>query len=181
MSKRKTIFFTLAGHVFHLENVCYGVHSEETCDYTADLYADGKCLGKASNFGEGGDTDILPSRKTDFALLKTVEKDISKEVWLVSKNGYKFHYTLGVIADKILHLDAQYIKERTQYRQGKTKFRIGIALPITYCAEIWADNEQEAHELALEVAQRTSLDDWNSDFSKATIKSLSSPTSTRRQ
>ena len=176
MSKRKTISFTLAGHVFHLENVRYGIHSEETCDYTADLYADGKYLGKASNFGEGGDTDIMPSRKTDFDLLKTVEKDISKEVWLVSKNGHKFHYTLGVIADKILQLDAQYIQEKTQYRQGKTKFRVGIVLPIVYCVEIWANNEREARQLALEVAQRTSLDDWNGDFSKATAKSFSSPT-----
>ena len=36
--------FNLVGHKFTLKNIQYGIHSEETPDFMADLYCDGKFL-----------------------------------------------------------------------------------------------------------------------------------------
>ena len=107
---------TLAGHLFYLMNVSYGIHSEETTDFTADLFCDGKKIGYVENEGHGGPTSFyasLPWEKTNELLV--VKNEIEKLPWLKCTNGTIFRQNFGVIADHLLIMEEFPTKYQTPY------------------------------------------------------------------
>ena len=93
----------LAGHTFTLKHIQYGIHSEETVDYMADLYCDGKLIASVENDGHGGcSTAHWNHKNLDFA--REVELAVRKEVWLTCQDGTQIYYTLGEVADEVLQL-----------------------------------------------------------------------------
>ena len=93
----------LAGHTFTLKHIQYGIHSEETVDYMADLYCDGKLIAYVENDGHGGcSTAHWNHDNLDFA--REVELAVRKEVWLTCQDGTQIYYTLGEVADEVLEL-----------------------------------------------------------------------------
>mgnify|MGYP006967378765 CR=1 FL=1 len=93
----------LAGHTFTLKHIQYGIHSEETVDYMADLYCDGKLIASVENDGHGGCSTARWNHKNlDFA--REVELAVRKEVWLTCQDGTQIYYTLGEVADEVLEL-----------------------------------------------------------------------------
>ena len=94
---------TLAGYKFTLKNIQYGIHSEETVDYMADLYCNGKLIATVENDGHGG-CSMARWNHDNLELVRQVEQDIRKVVWLTCKDGTELYYTLGQVADDILEL-----------------------------------------------------------------------------
>lgn len=95
--------FKLAGHTFTLKNIRYGIHSEETPDYMATLYCDGKPIALVENDGHGGSTTAhWNPDHIDFA--REVEMAVRKEVWLTCHDGHQIYYTLGEVADEVLDI-----------------------------------------------------------------------------
>lgn len=94
---------TLAGYKFTLKNIQYGIHSEETVDYMADLYCNGKLIAYVENDGHGGCT-MARWNHDNLELVRQVEQDVRKVVWLTCKDGTELYYTLGQVADDILEL-----------------------------------------------------------------------------
>ena len=95
--------FTLAGLSFTLKKVRYGIHSDETVDYTADLYCGKELIARVSNDGQGGMTRAdLNVKNIDFA--RKVEETVRKEVRFTCQDGTKIHYYLGDVADEALIL-----------------------------------------------------------------------------
>lgn len=93
----------LAGHTFTLKHIQYGIHSEETVDYMADLYCDGKLIAYVENDGHGGcSTAHWNHDNLDFA--REVELAVRKEVWITCQDGTQIYYTLGEVADEVLQL-----------------------------------------------------------------------------
>lgn len=93
----------LAGHTFTLKHIQYGIHSEETVDYMADLYCDGKLIAYVENDGHGGcSTAHWNHDNLDF--VREVELAVRKEVWLTCQDGTQIYYTLGEVADEVLEL-----------------------------------------------------------------------------
>jgi hypothetical protein len=93
----------LAGHTFTLKHIQYGIHSEETVDYMADLYCDGKLIAYVENDGHGGcSTAHWNHDNLDFA--REVELAVRKEVWITCQDGTQIYYTLGEVADEVLEL-----------------------------------------------------------------------------
>lgn len=92
----------LAGHTFTLKNIHYGLHSEETVDFMADLYCDGKLIAYVENDGHGGATSA--NWHGDRELARTVELEVRKITWLTCQDGTEIPYTLGTIADEVLEL-----------------------------------------------------------------------------
>ena len=95
--------FKLAGHTFTLKHIQYGIHSEETVDFMADLYCDGKLIAFVENDGHGGSTNAQwnPDH-IDFA--REMELAVRKEVWLTCQDGHQIYYTLGEVADEVLDI-----------------------------------------------------------------------------
>lgn len=93
---------TVAGHVFHLEEIQKGIHSEETPDYIASLYCDNKRMGTVENDGHGGMTFFHTSRFADLKWVQEIKDAVEKVVWLTARDGTKIYYHLGDIADQIL-------------------------------------------------------------------------------
>ena len=94
---------TLAGYKFTLKNIQYGIHSEETVDYMADLYCNGKLIATVENDGHGG-CSMARWNHDNLELVRQVEQDVRKVVWLTCKDGTELYYTLGQVADDILEL-----------------------------------------------------------------------------
>lgn len=95
--------FSLAGHKFTLKNIQYGIHSDETVDYMAELYCDGKRLCSCENDGRGGSTFTRRYPETSDEYFKVLE-DVGKEVWLHCLTGDVIYYNLGIVADEVLAL-----------------------------------------------------------------------------
>ena len=95
--------FKLAGYTFTLKNIRYGIHSEETPDFMANLYCNGKLIAFVENDGHGGSTNAQwnPDH-IDFA--REVEMAVRKEVWLTCQDGHQIYYTLGEVADEVLDI-----------------------------------------------------------------------------
>ena len=95
--------FKLAGYTFTLKNIRYGIHSEETPDFMANLYCNGKLIAFVENDGHGGSTNARwnPDH-IDFA--REVEMAVRKEVWLTCQDGHQIYYTLGEVADEVLDI-----------------------------------------------------------------------------
>lgn len=95
--------FTLAGMTFRLKNVRYGIHSEETPDYMADLYCGKDLIARVSNDGHGGSTRAhWNSDKMELAM--EINEKVRKEVWFTCEDGTKLYYSLGTVADEILYI-----------------------------------------------------------------------------
>lgn len=173
MSKKAPITFTLAGHTFQIKNIRRGIHSEETPDYKADLWADRKYLGKASNNGHGGMTRVATmSDRTDYDHWNKVENDIEKVTKFICQDGTKCPWHLGEVADELYFLN---IPKKTTQKKGLKKYKVGVYLPLSYMTEVYAKNEEEAKETALEEALQTPFNDWDDDFSKATAEVIDDP------
>ena len=173
MSKKAPITFTLAGHTFQIKNIRRGIHTEETPDYKADLWADGKYLGEASNNGHGGMTRIATmSDRTDYDLWHKVETDIEKVTKFIGRNDTKYPWHLGEVADELYFLN---MPKKTTPKKGLKKFKVGVYLPLSYMTEVWAKNEEEAKETALEEALQTPFNDWDDDYSKAYAELIHDP------
>ena len=95
--------FTLAGYKFTLKNIQYGIHSEETVDFMANLFCDGKLLAEVSNDGHGGSTFAWITAE-DHEWGARVASDISKEIWLKCQTGDIIYHDLGTVADETLML-----------------------------------------------------------------------------
>lgn len=178
MNKKDTTL-AFAGHTFSLKDVQFGIHSEETCDFVADLYADGMFIGQAANHGHGGMTLVngFPGEKT---FSEKVRKDVEAQTRYVCNNGTKVHWYLGDVADMILILmekekQARKAAAKKRPKKGQKKFTVGVYLPLSYCTEVYAKNEEEAKEAALEEALQTPLNDWENDFSKAYAEVMDDP------
>lgn len=179
MNKKETTF-ALAGHTFSLKDVQYGIHSEETCDYIADIYADDKHIGEASNDGHGGMTFVRGCPQENIKFAEQVRKDVEAQTRFVCNDGTKIHWYLGNVADMILILmekekEARKAAAKKHPKKGMKKFTVGVYLPLSYCTEVWAKNEEEAKEAALEEALQTPFNDWDDDFSKAYAELLNDP------
>lgn len=94
---------TLAGYKFTLKHIQYGIHSDETVDYMADLYCNGKLIATVENDGHGG-CSMARWNHENLELVRQVEQDVRKVVWLTCKDGTELYYTLGQVADDILEL-----------------------------------------------------------------------------
>lgn len=178
MNKKETTF-TFAGHTFSLKDIQFGIHSEETCDYIADLYADGKYIGQASNDGHGGMT-FMNGFPEDRTFSEKVREDVEAQTRWVFDDGRKVHWYLGDVADQILILmekekEARKAAAKKRPKKGLKKFTVGVYLPLSYCTEVYAKNEEEAKEAALEEALQTPFNDWDDDFSKATAEVMDDP------
>ena len=173
MSKKAPITFALAGHTFTIKNIRRGIHTEETPDYKADLYADDKYLGEASNTGHGGMTRVVTmSDRTDYELWGQIEKEIEAITKYTCQDGTKITWRLGDVADELYYLKAP---KKSTRKKGMKKFRVGVYLPLSYYTEVYAKNEEEAKETALEEALQTPFNDWDDDFSKATAEVIDDP------
>jgi len=91
--------FKLAGYTFTLKKVRYGIHSEETVDFMAELYCDGRRIATVENDGHGGAT-FARYDSENFAFAKEVEAAVGEEVWLTCYDGTKMYYDLGTVADE---------------------------------------------------------------------------------
>lgn len=102
----KPVTTKVAGHVFHLENINNGIHSEETADYSADLYCDGLLIGNVHNDGHGGmtffneDYDATPQRR-EFA--RKVRAEVEQITRMVCRDGTKIKTYLGDVADELYY------------------------------------------------------------------------------
>lgn len=160
MRKPKTI--NIAGHEFHLENI-------ETADYNykAELYADGRYLGRVSNDGNGGMNFCYPdNEKTDKEFFARVKNDIEKDIWFTCKDGTKIHNSFGTVADRCLYATTEK-SERKRPRKSKKKFKVGVRFELRYCTEVFAKNEDEAKQKALDEALQTPYESWDDDWSRA--------------
>ena len=99
--KKNTI--SLAGHDFTLKHIQYGIHSEETVDFIADLFCDGKFLCSCENDGHGGMTFTHCTPETRDEYFKVLD-EVGKAVWITCDNGTKLYHNLGTIADELLSL-----------------------------------------------------------------------------
>ena len=95
--------YKLGGHTFGLSRIRYGIHSEETIDFMADLHYDGKVIAKVSNDGHGAATDYYPYPGVDMDVFRKVAEDVRRFVWIECKDGTKFYHNLGTIADECLY------------------------------------------------------------------------------
>ena len=95
--------FTLAGMTFSLKKVRYGIHSDETPDYMADLYCGKDLIAHVSNDGHGGCT-FAHWNPDKVELAKQIEARVRKEVWITCENGSKIYHDLGTVADEILEI-----------------------------------------------------------------------------
>lgn len=95
--------FKLGGHTFGLSRIRYGIHSEETVDFMADLHYDGRVIACVSNDGHGGATDYYPYPGVDIALYRSVAEEVRKHVWIECLDGRKLYHNLGTIADECLY------------------------------------------------------------------------------
>ena len=108
-SARRGTTIRMCRHTFHLENIKYGIHSEETCDFMADLFCDGKLIGTVENDGHGGSTrfelrpDIIKSAQTTEHIHKIAAK-LRKVTWLRCKDGTRIPFDFGHVADLLLVL-----------------------------------------------------------------------------
>lgn len=84
----------LAGHTFTLRHIQYGIHSEETIDFYADLFCDGQFLCSCENDGHGGSTFTHCRPETRDRYLKVLE-EVGKVVWLTCKTGDIIYHNLG--------------------------------------------------------------------------------------
>lgn len=93
--------FCLSGHKFNLKNIQYGIHTEETVDFIADLYCDGKFLCTCENDGHGGATftHCIPETRDKYF---EVLEEVGKEIWLTCLTGDIICYDLGTIADLLI-------------------------------------------------------------------------------
>ena len=98
--------FNLVGHKFTLKNIQYGIHSEETPDFMADLYCDGKFLCYCENDGHGGATFTHCTPETRDRYFEIME-EVAKKIWLTCRTGDVIYYSLGTVADEILLLVEQ--------------------------------------------------------------------------
>ena len=90
----------IGGHTFTLKHIKYGIHSEETTDYMAELFCDGKRIAFVENDGHGGQAVAHWDRENiDFA--REMEMAVRKEVWLTCEDGTKIYYNLGQLADEL--------------------------------------------------------------------------------
>lgn len=96
---------TVAGHNFRLKDIQFGLHSEETCDFTATLVCDGEVIGTVENEGHGGPTDFCAAAGTDTAKIRQILDAVRKSVWIRCMNGSIMYHDFGTIADKLLMLE----------------------------------------------------------------------------
>ena len=103
------------GMDFALKNVRLGIHSDETIDFIADLYYNGQLVGLASNNGCGGATDIIPAKGgMSFQEIKNLESLVGVYPFFVFENGHCMYWSLGDIADEIIHNDKATVKKAYQ-------------------------------------------------------------------
>jgi len=69
-----------------LRKVKLGIHSEETTDFTAEVWVDGKLVAHAENDGHGGNTNVSPVNPTASNFLKVVDDYFSKLPKYVPEN-----------------------------------------------------------------------------------------------
>ena len=93
--------FKLAGRTFTLKNVRFGIHSEETADFTANLYCDGKRIAFVSNNGQGGATNVYYAPENRDSA-REAEEAVRKEIWLTCNNGTVINHSLSTVADECL-------------------------------------------------------------------------------
>ncbi len=175
MPKHKPIQTTVAGFTFHLENIRRGIHSEETPDYTANLFCNGKKIGTVSNRGDGGATNFSISPGANIEETMRIQKKIGKAVWLTCDNGDRIHHNLGTVADTLYFLEESAPKDTTRkptQKGGRHTYTVGVTLPIFLCLEIEADSEQEAIDKARKQAIDTPTKQWGDDFSYAEFNIL---------
>lgn len=60
-------------------------------------------------------------------------------------------------------------------KKGLKKFTVGVYLPLSNCTEVWAKNEEETKEAALEEALQMPYNDWDDNFSKAYAEVMDDP------
>jgi hypothetical protein len=145
----------LAGHTFTLKHIQHGIHSEETVDYMADLYCDGKLIASVENDGHGGcSTAHWNYKNIEFA--REVELAVRKEVWLTCQDGTQIYYTLGEVADEVLELTERnkeinrlQKKALVLERDGDIYFStIKFNFPVTEMLEKFPDTTKKAIEHA---------------------------------
>ena len=102
MGKKRNAYY-IAGHEFTLKNIRYGIHSEETIDFIADLYCDGTLLANVSNEGHGGCTFYYITAE-DRQWGEAIASVVSKEIWLTCRTGDVIYHNLGTIADELLEI-----------------------------------------------------------------------------
>lgn len=95
--------FKVGGHTFGLSRVRFGIHSEETIDFMADLFCDGKPIACVSNDGHGGATSCYPHPDADMEYYRAIRDEVGKYVWLVCRDGTTFFHDLGTVADECLY------------------------------------------------------------------------------
>ena len=99
---KKNYKMKLAGHTFALAKVRFGIHSEETCDFIADLICDNITIGRVSNEGHGGATDFY-AYSDRVAEATAALDDVRKEIWLTCADGTVLYHDLGTVADEVLY------------------------------------------------------------------------------
>ena len=95
--------FTIAGHSFTLKHIQYGIHSEETVDFIAELFCDGKFLCDCENDGHGGATFTWCRPESKDKYFQVLE-EVGKEVWITCNDGTKLYHNLGTVADELLSI-----------------------------------------------------------------------------
>ena len=80
-----------------MKNVRLGPGTDETADYTADLYADGELVAFVENDGRGGCTCVHRRGAAG-----EVERDVAREVWIRCGDGRVIPYSLSEVADETL-------------------------------------------------------------------------------
>lgn len=149
--------FKLAGYTFTLKNIRYGIHSEETPDFMANLYCNGKLIAFVENDGHGGSTNARwnPDH-IDFA--REVEMAVRKEVWLTCQDGHQIYYTLGEVADEVLDIternkeinrlqkNALVLEKKDNIYFSTIKFKLPIKDIIEYYPEEFKKHIQRVKE-----------------------------------
>lgn len=96
---------TVAGHNFRLKDIQFGLHSEETYDFTATLVCNEEVIGTVENEGHGGATDFYPAAGADIAKIRQILDAVRKSIRIRCMNGSVMYHDFGTIADKLLILE----------------------------------------------------------------------------
>ena len=84
-----------------IKNIKLGPGSEETIQYTADLYLDGKKIAYIDNAGKGAMTDLAPYEHTAWPLITSAEEQCKAEALAKDPEAFTCDGFLNDLADEI--------------------------------------------------------------------------------
>ena len=92
----------IAGYQWRLVDVRFGIHTEETTDYTGVLTCNGERIATVVSNGKGGITECFPINKDDLERIDQIHKKVTMQRWTKTPWGRDLYYDFDIIAEQCL-------------------------------------------------------------------------------